>query len=556
MEFNNKWNVIREDDFKTGLKMVFDQVADALTNTLGPYGTTTIIEKYGEHHITKDGFQVLKSINYADPILNNFLMLLFRISAQVVIQVGDGSTSSIVAANEIIKTFDEHKEVTSKYRPKELLDIISKCVDNIVGRLYTNATPITPDNNFEEIRKIAYISTNGNAEISDMIVDIYRKTNNPTIEFVESKTDETSHDIIDGYTGEITYLDTIFATRDDGMCTINGAHVLMFDHKIDIENAMHLISEGAKLAAATNKRLVVIAPAYDKLLLEHIRRQVNIEYKARGTSTVVYCRASLISNMSHIMYNDFAVMCGAQIITERYGDDAVKENEVNEYIGYVDSMEIGAKTTLIRGFAKRSEELYKSICRDAEIKFNETRKKYENMGIIDTELNDTKNRMTKLKCSMGTIRVGGKSTLEKKALYDLVEDAVRACESAYRYGYNVGGNLTILYIVTDILRENNVTENEKQIYTIIRDGFLKVFEHVLSNKYGSDTSTKNIIDAIITRYNETHEQIGYDLITDSFSEDIINSCRTDIEILRGALSVISLIETSNQYISITTHEQE
>ena len=555
MKFNNQWNVIREDDFKEGLKTVFDQVADALTNTLGPYGTTTIIEKYGEHHITKDGFQVLKSINYADQTLNNFLMLLFRISAQVVFQVGDGSTSSIVAANEIIKKFDEYDKFISDYRPKELIDIISKCVDTIVGKLYLSATPITDANNFDEIRKIATVSTNGNEDIANMIVDIYKKTGNPSIEFTESKTDETSYEIIDGYTANITYLDTTFATHDDGICRINnGAYVLMFDHKIDLDNAVDLIQAGKQICVQARKRLVVIAPAYDKLLLDFIRREVNLEIKATGTSTVVYCRASLINNMSHILYNDFSVMCGAQVITERY-DDKITPTEVVNYIGQVGTIEIGPKTTLIRGLGNRNEELYTIVCRDAELKYAGLVEKYKNAGVVDTDLTEAKNRLTKLRCSMGAIRVGGGSSLEKKALYDLVDDAVRACESAYRYGYNIGGNLSIVYTIMDILKDGDVSVAEASIYGIIRDAFIGVFRHVLVNKYGEKSDKPDeIIRDILDRYTDTHESIGYNLITEEYSDDIINSCRTDIEILRGALSVISLLVTSNQYISITTHQ--
>ena len=101
MTNKSNWNVISEEEFKTRIRDVFERVADSLSKTLGPYGSTTIIEKYGEMHITKDGWQVLKNIRFDNAIDNNILMMLTRISAQVVIKVGDGSTSSIIAANEI-----------------------------------------------------------------------------------------------------------------------------------------------------------------------------------------------------------------------------------------------------------------------------------------------------------------------------------------------------------------------------------------------------------------------------------------------------------------------
>ena len=41
----------------------------------------------------------------------------------------------------------------------------------------------------------------------------------------------------------------------------------------------------------------------------------------------------------------------------------------------------------------------------------------------------------------------------------------------------------------------------------------------------------------------------YDLVTEVYSNDIINSCRTDIEILRSAIAIIGVIISSNQYLA-------
>lgn len=555
MNFNKKWNVIPEKDFKDAIREVFDQVSDALTNTLGPYGTTTIIERHGEHHVTKDGFQVLKSIYYEDPVLNNFLMLLVRISAQLVYQVGDGSTSSIVAANEIIKQFEEHDAIIRQYRPQNLIDIISRCVEKISEKLYTNATKIDTGNGYEDIRKIAAVSTNGNDEIANMIVDIYNKTSNPTIEFCESKTAETTHTIIDGYVASSVYMDTIYATQDDGTCVIkNGVYMLMFDHRIDIDVYRNIIMAAVKVAHDNKKRLVVIAPTYDEILRNAIRAGARQQFEATGTSVDVYCTIPIFSKNTYTLYNDFAIICGAQLITEQI-EEEFDISKIESYMGYVDHTEIDMKSTLVKGFSKRNDDMYQKIKFDAQLKYDTIREKYKNVGLADTELTEAKNRLSKLECSMGVIHVGGGTSLEKKAQLDLVEDAVRACESAYNYGYNVGGNLAIIYAITDIINDGDCTVEEVAIYNMIREAFRKVFAHVLENKFGDDTDKiSHIIDDIEEQYEKTGTAAGYDLIDEVPSNEIINSCRTDIEILRAALSVIKLLVTSNQYISINVHE--
>ena len=97
------WNVVSEGEFKNKTVTVFERVASALAKTLGPYGSTTIIEKFGDLHITKDGWQLLKKIKFGDTTNDAILQLLVNISAQVVIKVGDGSTSSIIASDELLK---------------------------------------------------------------------------------------------------------------------------------------------------------------------------------------------------------------------------------------------------------------------------------------------------------------------------------------------------------------------------------------------------------------------------------------------------------------------
>ena len=49
-------NVFGEDEFKEQFKIVFETVAKILANTLGPYGSTTMIDTGTNYAVTKDGF--------------------------------------------------------------------------------------------------------------------------------------------------------------------------------------------------------------------------------------------------------------------------------------------------------------------------------------------------------------------------------------------------------------------------------------------------------------------------------------------------------------------
>lgn len=549
------WNVIGNDEFKEIVDFVFNNVADALKQTLGPYGSTTIIEQFGEMHVSKDGWQVLKKIYFDNTTYQNIMQLLYNIAAQVVIKVGDGSTSSILAANEMFKEFNE---TMSSYdcRPKDFIDKLNKVVGMICEIISKNATQITNANNYEEIHKLAMVSTNGDTVIADMIHKIYNETGNPSIEFSKAKGKETGLEIIEGYKANINYIDGIFAQNEEGICEINKPIVLLFDHKIEKDvHYKYIIEPAIAHALRQGRRLLVVAPYYDKHLLNFIANKINLEMKSTGTSTVVYTRVSLINNLLHLLYSDFAVMCGATVFSEatvRELIDSINRPEEYEgiekidifsFLGECGRASIGDKTTLISGFYNRNEEIYTKHVNQAISKYNENRVTQENLSIVSMDLYDLKQRVSKLKGKMGHITVGGYSTLERNARFDLVDDAVKACESAFNNGYNLGGNLAIILAIKEIDR-SNLDKIENMIIDSISDSFSNVFRRVLANK------TSNL-EFINNKLNTSLEvKRTYNLITDKYDENIINSCKTDIEILKAASSIVSLLISSNQYLSI------
>ena len=487
------WNIVTEAEFKKAVREVFEMVSDALAHTLGPYGSTTIIEQHGEVHITKDGWNVLKSIRYGNMIDNNILALLKRISAQVVGKVGDGSTSSIVAANEVLKAI-EASNVLNTLRPKEVVDLLTKCVDTIIERIYANAIPVDKDN-YDEVYHMAHVATNGDDEISGMIHEIYKATGNPVIEYVKSKSGKTSMEITEGYRGNIGYLDAIFATNDSGKCELTKPYFLMFDFKIDKDTTLPIISAAAMYAAQNNSRLVVVAPNYDKFLVDHIRTTTNYEFKARSTSLIVYTKASLISNLTQAMYADFAMMVGAEIINEEYVLPSLENGQVQQadieniagYLGQVEHATIDNEATYIEGYIARNQNRYNLYLQNAEHELAEKEADNVNRGFIDEKANEYKTRVRRLRGSIGVINVGGVTTLEQKAKYDLVDDAVKACESAFLYGYNIGGNLVIPKHAIDIINEtvvdgtSNMPVVELEVYRAIANAFTEVYSGVLRN---------------------------------------------------------------------------
>ena len=149
-KINMNNNVITEEEYRLRIQLLFEDVAGILSKTLGPYGATSVLDKVGDVMLSKDGWQVLKKLAYMDEVQNTLLGLIVKIAHQVVMRVGDGSTTSVVGANQLLKQIDEIAKKTN-LRPKQLLDTLEEVVEDICDKIQEIAVPINKEGDLEEI---------------------------------------------------------------------------------------------------------------------------------------------------------------------------------------------------------------------------------------------------------------------------------------------------------------------------------------------------------------------------------------------------------------------
>ena len=564
----HRWNVIPRDEFRELVRGVFNNAAYILQNTLGPFGATTFIEEYGTNHVTKDGWQLLKYINPENPTDRAILKLLKSIAHQVVVKVGDGSTTSIVASAELLRVI-EQSGLLENISPRDLLNKINQTVDEITKEIKKNATEINKDGDLEEIRHLAYISTNGDNNIAEMIQKIYQETGNPAISFATSKTNQTKLEILNGYKIDfVTYIDRMFINTDDGLSVQHNPMILTFNHRIDEDYYNKIIAPLTNIATANRRKLVVIASAYTNKLMEKLSVILYSQYNTTKTTESVFLRASLINNNSYDLYNDFAALCGSMVINDTLVKETLELESSEEiiekamsWVGSVEKMEVAEKYTFISGFTNKDDEMLDLLTKDAINKYETILSNTLEFETLTVDLIQAKDRVSKLKCKMGYIHVGGNSEIAKKANYDLVEDAVKACESAYKYGYNNGQNLAIIKASLNILKEmGEVDENNKDemikrvICNSIVDAFTGVILRIFANKYSR--ITQDDVKEILNRIKKCiDDNTAYDLYEEKYSTDIINSCMTDIEILKSVSSMVALLLSSNQMVSISRYSE-
>ena len=598
-KINMNNNVITEEEYRLRINLLFEDVSNTLSKTLGPYGATSVLDKVGDVMLSKDGWQVLKKLAYMDEVQNTLLGLIVKIAHQVVMRVGDGSTTSVVGANQLLKQLDEIAKKTN-LRPKQLLDTLEEVVNDICDTIQQIAVPINKEGDLEEIYKLALVSTNGEAGIAEMIRTIYKETGNPAIEFNKSKSNHTTYEVLKGYKLQfMTYIDRIFVNNDNGTCNVKKPLVLMVNHNLEQDYFEKIIQPAIRVAINRGQRLVVIAPYYDSFLLQRFARDLTLEFKATKTSTVVYTRASLMDDHRQDLFNDFAALCGCTIVNESTALDILKGELVfnaEDYLGEVEEMDIGEQSTFATGFIKKDEGMLNILEKDAISKYQDLHQAAENSSTITEALVNAKQRMSKLKGNMGIINVGGSTELAKQANYDLVEDAVKACESAYLFGVTPGQTIGIQTAISNLYLKYD-DEIKIMFLGAIRNAYRDVTKILLENKFKEQIPhyvMDNLLHESIARQAvidiekteiEFVEILGTDDLSLAdgnflqrllykvekyfgikdldnvvkpeahikemyFDDSIINSCKTDIEVLRATAGIVGLLLSSNQYVAV------
>jgi len=540
-----KTNVVNDNDIKKIMLETLKFLSDSLSKTLGPYGSTTIIQDRMIHHtITKDGYTILNKIFIEEEESRTILDLVKKISRNLVRKVGDGSTSSIVIANSLYNSLINIMEIY-KISAKDLLDLLERISNILIKELKMMATPI--DDNMDKLEYIATISTNNDETYGKLITEVFRKIGRfGFINIEKSKTEKTYFDMTRGFEISRGYVNSLMANQaDEKTCEYFQPFILMCDSYID-ENDIPFVAEIAgNVCNKMGQPFVIIAKGFDNA--SNVFFQVNL---MKNKIPLLAIDIATESKRSKDTFNDLALNLGCNVLKKSEGE-SINNFELSRLgrctrvvstEGYTRFFEGQGDKDLIR---QKIEVLIESI--------NEMTRS-ETYIDLDTDIYDLKRRIALLGNSMATLYVGGITEDAKETDKYLIEDAVFACKSALNHGYILGGNLAVPFILKkDTVINDIITLHENKDLAIfcssaIFDAFIESFSSVIKNY----TNDKEYIDEIIK--NCLRDQSIFNLKTlkyeKAFETNIINSAETDIEILKSAISIIGLLATSNQFIKI------
>jgi chaperonin GroEL len=426
-------------ELKNKLLKGVQKLNNSVASTLGPAGRTVLIkENTGEIKVTKDGVTVAKAFKeLEDQVESLGAELAKKVSIKSASEVGDGTTTSTVLATAILE--EGIKQINDGSNPVNIKKGIDEAVTTVVKQLKSMATEITEDS---QIKEVATISGNNDVEIGNLISTALDKVGRDGIVTIEeSKTGETSLEIVEGMQFERGYKSPYFVTDNNSMSAVlDDPYVLIYDGRIT--QAAELINVLNK-ASGESKPVLIVAEDIDGEALATL-----IVNKMRGTIKAVAVKAPDFGDRRTMALEDLAVVTGGQVLSKNKGHklDKLQPIQFNELLGSARKVTVTKEsTTIIDG--KGSEEALSDRATEIKTQLDNANSAFEKEKLQE--------RLGKLIGGVAIINVGGNSEIEIKEKKDRVEDALFATKAALDEGIVAGGGLALFYAAQKINRAGN-----------------------------------------------------------------------------------------------------
>jgi chaperonin GroEL len=506
------------------LKAGVDKLADAVKVTLGPKGRNVVIEKkFGTPTITKDGVTVAKEIELEDHFENIGAQMVKEVASKTSDVAGDGTTTATILAQAIYR--EGIKNVTAGHNPMSIKRGIDKAVIAVTEELKKMSQQVKGK---LEISQVGTISANNDKQIGDLIADAMEKVGKDGVITVEeSKTAETTLDLVEGMQFDRGYVSPYFVTDPEAMeAVLEDPLILIHDKKI---GSMKDLLPVLEKVAQHGRPLMIISEDIEGEALATL-----VVNKLRGTIKVAAVKAPGFGDRRKAMLDDIATLTGGKVISEELGFKL--ENTVLADLGRAKKITIDKdNTTIVEGNGDKAT---------IKARIGQIRKQIEDTT-SDYDREKLQERLAKLAGGVAVINVGAATELEMKEKKARVEDALHATRAARDEGIVAGGGVALLRAqkMLDLLKIN---DDEMVGVRIVRKALEEPIRQIAANA-GVEGSV------IISRVLEGKDAFGYnaqtDVYEDLFKAGVIDPTKVTRTALENAASIAGLLLTTEAVVA-------
>jgi chaperonin GroEL len=522
--------LIFSEEARRKLSLGMEQLADAVSTTLGPKGRNVAIDKkFGSPTITHDGVTVAKEIELEDPFENMGAQLLKEAATKTNDIAGDGTTTSTVLAHTVV--VEGMKNLAAGANPMLLKRGIEAATKVVSEAIKDQAIEVTTK---ESIANVASISAQ-DREIGELIAEVMDKVGKDGVITVEeSKGLEFETEYVEGMQFDRGYISPYFITDPESMeASIENAYLLIHDKKISA--AQDIVPVLEKLVQIGKRDLVIIAEDIDGEALATL-----VLNKLRGMLNVVAVKAPGFGDRRKAMLQDIAILTGATVISEETGRKL--DSATIEDMGQAEKVVITKDDTTIVGGKGDSAQI-KGRIEQIRVEIDKSTSDYDREKLQE--------RLAKLSGGVAIIRVGAATETELKEKKHRVEDALSATRAAVEEGIVPGGGVALINAISSLDDMEMDNEDASIGVNIVRKSLTLPMRMIAENA-GKDGS---VILENVRREQEKqkNQRVGYNVITEEYIDMVKDGVIDPVKVTRGALenatSIAAMILTTEALIT-------
>ena len=503
-----------------------DILANAVKVTLGPKGRNVVLDKsFGAPRITKDGVTVAKEIELEDKFENMGAQMVREVAQKTNDLAGDGTTTATVLAQAIVR--EGAKSVAAGMNPMDLKRGIDIAVNAVVKDIEKRAKKVSSS---AEVAQVGTISSNGDANIGQMIAKAMQKVGNEGVITVEeAKSLETEVEIVEGMQFDRGYISPYFITNAEKMLAeLEDAYILLHEKKLSGLQSMLPVLEAV---VQSGRPLVIIAEDVEGEAIATL-----VVNKLRGGLKVAAVKAPGFGDRRKAMLEDIAILTGGQLISEELGIKL--ENVTTAMLGRAKKVIIEKeKTTIVNGAGKKAD--IEARVQQIKAQIEETTSDYDKEKLQE--------RLAKLAGGVAVIRVGGATEIEVKEKKDRVEDALNATRAAVEEGIVPGGGVALLRAKKAVGRIQDENPDVQAGINIVLKALEAPIRQIAENA-GVEGSI--VVGKIVEEKSETY---GFDAqdekYVDMIEAGIVDPAKVVRTALQDAGSVAGLLVTTEAMVA-------
>lgn len=617
----NHCNIIPQDEFEGLINEVFGVISDNLSKSLGPLGSSATILDGMMTEATKDGYSILMKYRFHNRYKRMIYNLIKAPCTRMNNTVGDGTTTAIVLTNALFKQYNGASGIPSRkvtfntlYRlPRQFNKAWDEVIEDLKERILKYSTPIDPTD-YDKIYNIAYVTSNGNSDISRAIAETYKSAKSPSIKQKDSPTNKSYISPINGFDFPANLISDAFVRNQDLSATEKDINIMIFDHKIETDMFQKVIIPINEVFRAQGKKLLILAPYYDVYMCDTVVDQyLTYEMRNKGGINLIMAQYSIGKLEPHQLI-DLATVLRAKVITqEMYNglSEAIQNSNIDSIVESILEDETYSFYRLIGRAAEallscNTGSIFKVEDIESDEKYqdalNRARKDLEQIisktdfekNSYSSKIYEANARVLQLEMKNFIYYIGADSELQKQIIWDSVEDVIKCVRSAIKFGIVPGCQITIakacLDAMIDIIPDDDNIENTEEyirnlspdirlkfgIIDMIYDAVKMVYAQVLHGANGQgmiklvdrwqytanspeaiEALEKAAIEKGITIITESIKQNKtFDLETLEYNENIITSAETDVMVLSVASELIKILISGNQCIFLDSDVNE